>query len=134
MEILEANFILEMLTVLTRLCKENKVPLARFEGEKFPLSKKLMQILEDLIEEISWRRSRKIQLVQRIRKLIMDKSFSIRDTKLLSKMVNQQRRKGYIDYEELTYYFPGKTADMLSEHYNNREIGSPNKNLEKKSE
>lgn len=102
------------------------MPISKFEGTKFPLSKKLMQILEDLIEEISWRRSRKQQLVQRIRKLIMDPSFSIRDTKLLSKMVNQQRKKGYTDYQELLYYFPGKTVEMLSDHYNKRNVSMTN--------
>mmetsp|Transcript_3635 Transcript_3635/g.3379 ORF Transcript_3635/g.3379 Transcript_3635/m.3379 type:complete len:83 (-) Transcript_3635:21-269(-) len=81
-----------------------------------------MRILEQLIIEIKWRKSRKIQLLNRIRKLITKTSFSIRDTKLLSKLVNQQRRDGHIDLESILYYFPGKTVDLLCEHYNSKAV------------
>ncbi|CAI2369216.1 unnamed protein product [Moneuplotes crassus] len=108
----------EMFLVLNRLCKESQTLLSEFEGTDFPLTDKLMQILEQLITEIKWRKSRKMQLLKRIRKLIMVKTFSTRDLKLLHTLVLQHQKKiGFIDYESMLYYFPGKTPEMLSSVY-----------------
>ncbi|CAI2378075.1 unnamed protein product [Moneuplotes crassus] len=108
----------EMFLVLNRLCKESGISPSEFEGTEFPLSENLMEILEQLITEINWRRSRKIPLLSRIRKLMMDKAFSIRDVKLLTALATQHQSKyGFIDYEAIMYYFPGKTTQALMKAY-----------------
>ena len=115
-----------MFSVLNKLLKEYDIPLSDFEGNNFPLSDRLMDVLDELISMTKWRKSRKFELLQRSRKMIMNKTFSIRDKKLLSKLVNQQKRQGFINYEEIVYYFPGKTAKMLEIQYVNRKTnGSP---------
>mmetsp|Transcript_30193 Transcript_30193/g.29685 ORF Transcript_30193/g.29685 Transcript_30193/m.29685 type:complete len:115 (+) Transcript_30193:481-825(+) len=107
-----------MFKVLNQLCKESDISLSEFEGSNFPLCDKLMKILEQLIVEIKWRKSRKLHLLKRIRKLIMEKKFSIRDSKLLSTLANQHQSKyGFVDYSAMLYYFPGKTVQALMETY-----------------
>ena len=59
------------------------------------------------------------KLLERIRKIAMNQfKFSSRDTKLFRKIVKQQKKDGYIDYEEIQYYFPGKSLDVIKKKYN----------------
>jgi hypothetical protein len=73
-------------------------------------------LLLKIAKKISWK-GYYMKLLKRIRKLARAKDFSVREDKLLSKLVNQQRRKGYRNFEELVYYFPGKDAEMLERKY-----------------
>ena len=112
---------IEMFQVLHAQCKEAGITIADFcnyetPDKNFPHE----SILEDLVRKIKWRMCRRKDLFNRIKKLVWDPSFSVRDKKLLKKLVNQQRKKGQEDYESLLYYFPGKTIEMLKEKYNEK--------------
>lgn len=107
---------IEMFKVLNRLWKQYKVALSEFEGAQYPLSDQLMEILDRITEEVSWRQNRRFQLLKRIRRVMAKKTFSTREVKLVSKLVNMQLREtGKIDYEAVLYYFPGKTAAQIEQ-------------------
>lgn len=88
-----------------------------FYGTENELSEQLDAILTKLVYETKWRRSRKLELLQRIRKIAADTTFSVRDGKLLKRLVMKQLKDGEISFGDLLYYFPGKTADMLEKQY-----------------
>jgi hypothetical protein len=73
-------------------------------------------VLHEVARKVSWR-GRASKLLNRIRKITKNKKFSVRDAKLLSKLANQQKKKGSINLEEISYYFPGKSLQMIEEEY-----------------
>ncbi len=106
-----------MFHVLQTLCKKAGVDISNFYNPDLELTDELDEILIKLVFETKWRRSRKIELLQRIRKIASDHSFSVRDGKLLKRLVLKQVKDGSTDFESLLYYFPGKTVEMLKEQY-----------------
>ena len=44
----------------------------------------------------------------------------MRDTKYLRKLINNQRKKNYTNYEEVLHEFPGKTVELLRKEYNKK--------------
>jgi len=56
-------------------------------------------------------------LLKRIRKIGNNCDFSVRETKLLRKLVNQQLKNGHTDFEAILEQFPGKTKGMLERKY-----------------
>ena len=69
---------------------------------------------------MKWRRNRKKDLLRRIRKIGLRKTFSVREIKLLRKLINQQVKEGFIDFEAIHGQFPGKTIEQLKEKYNQK--------------
>ena len=55
----------------------------------------------------------KTELLGRIRKIGLNTKFSVRERKLIKSLVIQQIIKGQIDYAQLEYNFPGKSAEMI---------------------
>lgn len=108
---------IEMFKILHHLCNSHKVLLSDFEGDTYPLEKPLMRVLNELCEKVNWRRARRIQLLARLRKFISKKTFSTREVKLISKLVNKQKKEGVCDYEAIVYYFPGKTVAQCMQQY-----------------
>ena len=102
--------------MLDSLCEESGLKMADFWKNSLPLELEHKEVLFKLAAEVSWR-GRESKLLKRIRRLAKKEGFSVRDTKLLSKLVNQQRRRGYRNFDELAYYFPGKDAEMLEATY-----------------
>jgi hypothetical protein len=76
-------------------------------------------LLIKIREKIDWR-GPKIELLRRIRRLGRSKKFTVRDVKLLRKIVNQQKREGYTDFKAALYYFPGKSVEMIERKYNEK--------------
>ena len=70
-------------------------------------------------EQIKWRSGPTV-LLRRIRRIGRSKTFSVRETKLLRKLINGQKRQGYVDFEEIQDEFPGKTIEMLKKKYNEK--------------
>lgn len=73
-------------------------------------------VLKEIAEIINWRSSRS-DLQKRIRKLASQTTFSVRDKKLLKKLVNKQRKVGEINFDDILYYFPGKSVETLKKYY-----------------
>ena len=77
--------------------------------------RELEGILKALKQIIKWKRNIK-SLYDRISNIYSD-DFTIRETKLLRKLINQQKKEGYIDYQAIIYHFPGKTIEACKEKY-----------------
>ena len=69
--------------------------------------------------KFDWRSGRPT-LLKRIWRVGTNTSFSVRDKKLLRKLVNQQVREGYKDFQKILHFFPGKTIEMLEKKYNEK--------------
>lgn len=108
---------IEMFKILHDLWDQYCVSIECFYDSDRVFSKDWDQVLNKLIEQIKWRNSRKEELLTRITKIAANKSFSVRDGKLLKKLVKSQSSKGEIDYKALQYYFPGKTVEMIAQEY-----------------
>lgn len=106
-----------MFQILHRLWKEHNVSLSQFISQEYPLKGKNLELINELAREIKWKPNRKTQLYRRIQKLANNKDFTTRELKLVSKLVNKQIRDGWVDYEEIRYYFPGKTVQMCKDAY-----------------
>ena len=52
-------------------------------------------------------------LVQRVQKLANNQKFSVRDKKLLIRLVKNRPKEDQIDYEAVIYHFPGKSVEQL---------------------
>ena len=89
----------------------------KFYDPEAQLSEELDNILTKLVYETKWRRSRKLELLQRVRKIASDTTFSVRDGKLLKRLVTKQVKNGTVDFEALLYYFPGKNVEMIKKQY-----------------
>ena len=65
-------------------------------------------------------------MLRRIRRIARKTTFSVRDTKLMRRLVLKQEKKGYIDFEEILCHFPGKTTKMVEDHYTKKFMKSEN--------
>ena len=74
----------------------------------------LDEILDEVLSQISYKGD-KDQLLKRIRKVARFKTFSIRDRKLLKKLVEAQKQKHDIDLAQLEYFFPGKEIAVIED-------------------
>ena len=46
--------------------------------------------------------------------------FSVREVKLLRKLINNQKKRGYVNYSEIHDQFPGKSLKLLEKKYNEK--------------
>ena len=110
---------IDIFIVLNKLCKNSNVEISEFWEDDEPLSEDLYDILRRLEYEIQWRSGLPI-LLRRIRRVGKNTKFSVRDTKLLRKLINGQKKQGYINFEAVLDDFPGKTISMLQNEYNKK--------------
>ena len=108
-----------MFRILHKIWREKDVPPSKFWEGTEKAGPELKALLVAISQEICWKGT-KNELLKRIRKVALKKGFSAREVKLLRKLVNEQKKNGYTDFEEVQYYFPGKTTEMLEEKYNEK--------------
>jgi predicted transcriptional regulator len=58
--------------------------------------------------EINWVQHPRL-FAKRMQKISKTQKFSVRETKLLSKLSKKAKESGVLDYTKLMYMFPGKT-------------------------
>lgn len=108
---------IEMFKILHQLCSESQVKISSFEKSSCYKSKVHKDIITKICERVNWDRRKKLALWRRIQKKLSIKTFSTRETKLISKLLNLQRKAGRDSPSELVYYFPGKTYEMCIAQY-----------------
>ena len=101
---------------LYQLWRHFKIDPEKFWDDEEKLTNEMVRILKQLKDEFDWSNS-KYQLLARIRKVASSKTFTVRETKLLRKLVNQQTKEGEADFESVQYYFPGKSLQSLKAKY-----------------
>ena len=107
---------LDLFIALKKFCKEKDIEISDFWKTKNSLNGNLYETLKIFEELIQWKSGPQV-LLRRIRRIGRNKNFSVRETKLLRKLINAQRKKGYENFEEILDEFPGKTIEMLKEKY-----------------
>lgn len=105
-----------MFKVLHELCNAEGLPITEFENlpvhSSTLLPDRVYKVLNQLCDKVEWKKNRRLHLLKRIQKLLKKKTFSTREVKLISKLVNIQKKQGKIDFDKILYYFPGKTIEM----------------------
>ena len=109
-----------MFQILKRLWKDREISMEDFWKPDNPIGEVQSQILLELSLKINWKTNRKLDLLERIKRIASNKNFSARDTKLLRKLVLRQQKNGYQDFEEISQYFPGKSVEMIREYHDKR--------------
>ena len=107
---------LEIFTLLIKLWQEYDIEISDFTDKRVRPCERMTEILKTLKSELKWKRSKNL-LLKRIRKIGNNSDFSVRENKLLRKLVNQQLKNGYADFEAILVHFPGKTSEMLEQKY-----------------
>ena len=105
--------------MLIQLWEEHWIPIDDFTNPNGETSEEMVEVLRIMKKKLEWKRS-KMVLLKRIRKISNNREFSVRETKLLRKLINKQKKDGYIDFQEVLFYFPGKTIDILKNKYNEK--------------
>jgi hypothetical protein len=100
-------------------CQAEGLDIEDFWKDNEILRPQLYKLLLKVKEEINWG-GPKVELLKRIRKLGKSTTFTVREVKLLRKLINQQKREGYTDFKAVLYYFPGKSLKMVRNKYNEK--------------
>lgn len=99
------------------------VDISDFWKSSCGINEEWWDIIQILAKEIKWDTDKSEQLITRIRKIGKnDKYFTVRDVKLLRKLINTQKKNGSVDLTKVAYYFPGKTIQTLKLKYNEKYI------------
>ncbi|CAI2359250.1 unnamed protein product [Moneuplotes crassus] len=118
----------DMFKRLLELCDQAGCEVSEFWRTNSLLNEAQWAIIQTLAKEISWDTEKSEHLIKRINKIGKNsENFTIRDTKLLRKMINSQKKANLpIDFAEISYYFPGKSINTLKSKYNEKyKSGSP---------
>jgi len=112
-------WLIELYHMLIQLWEEHWIPIDDFTNPNGETSEEMVEVLRIMKKKLEWKRS-KMVLLKRIRKISNNREFSVRETKLLRKLINRQKKDGYIDFQEVLFYFPGKTIEILRNKYNEK--------------
>lgn len=109
-----------MFIKLTELCAQEGIQVSGF-WTSHPLDSTFSKVLKMLAVKINWDCYKMKNLLARIKKIgKRAESFSAREVKLLRKLINQQKKEGFTDFQRIAYYFPGKTVETLEKKYNEK--------------
>ena len=89
--------------------------------------------LKEIMQKQCWR-SKISDLKFRLRKLSTKPGFSAREIRILKRVVKHQLRNNKIDWDNISFYFPGKSIEEIMNAYNKEIINSENEDKESKSE
>ena len=103
---------LELFSKLQKLWYDNGREASEFLWNYSESDFTLQKILSDAYKQTNFKRD-KIQLLKRIRKLISNQKFSLRELKILKKLVRAQKLSHKIDYKQIEYFFPGKLSENV---------------------
>ena len=66
------------------------------------------KIIKDISADLNWHNS-DYKLMLRLQKTYNNQRFSVRDLKILSRELKQQKKSGKFQIQTLSWFFPGKT-------------------------
>ena len=94
--------------LLNKLCQEYGFETTDFTHSRGEPTEEMFEVLNIIKSQLGWKRSKNM-LLARIRKIGKNTTFSIRETKLLRKLINKQLKDGFSDFSSIIDQFPGKT-------------------------
>ncbi|CAI2362036.1 unnamed protein product [Moneuplotes crassus] len=121
----------ELFKILNAICKEHGVSVTNFWKDSAPLPRREKSILIALADKICWKRNRKLDLLKRIRRIATKKTFSVREKKLLKKIISKNSKLHLLiaggcnnqilseiqGTQEILENFPGKSLERCFEEY-----------------
>ena len=108
---------IELFGILKELWELHQRNIDEFLTSQLELDITLKEILSEAHQRTNFRGG-KIYLLKRIQKLVSIQTFSVRENKLLKKLISQQLDSKKIDFVQIEYFFPGKQSEVVR-----REIG-----------
>ena len=99
---------------LQEVCIAFKISIIDFLQEAKVKDSLLSKVLNEMKLIIDWK-SDTFKLRQRFLKMVQSKSFSSRETKLLKKLVTQNKTQKNVCWETILFHFPGKTINSLKQ-------------------
>ena len=72
----------------------------------------LDEVLSETLNQIEFKGD-KLLLLKRIRKIASNKDFSIREKKLMRRLIEIQSKSFNIDFDQIEYFFPGKLSEIV---------------------
>ena len=108
---------IELFGILKELWELHQRNIDEFMTNQFDADITLKEILTEAYQRTNFRGD-KIYLLKRIQKLVSTQTFSVRENKLLKKLITQQLESKKIDFVQIEYFFPGKQSEVVR-----REIG-----------
>lgn len=106
---------IELFDILTKECKANGFEVSEYWDNKEIKNTPQYMMLDTILQMVDWRGTR-LELFRRIKKIGSNKNLSCREKQLLKKLVNDQVSKGSLDFDEISYYFPGKSITVLKQN------------------
>ena len=103
---------IDMFVVLKAIWKEKECELFDFITKHWRSSAKINEILCQVLVQTNFK-GNKTLLLKRIQKLLLSQEYSVREEKLLKKLVLIQLKSGKIDFNQLEYFFPGKDSEEI---------------------
>ena len=108
---------IELFEILKEFWELHQRNIDEFLTNQFEVDVTLKEILTEAHQRTNFRGS-KVYLLKRIQKLVSTQTFSVRENKLLKKLVTGQLESCKIDFLHIEYFFPGKQSEVVR-----REIG-----------
>ena len=108
---------IEIFNNLRKKCNQYEWEISEILEEDSTLSERLAYVFQLWWSESKWK-GKPENLLTRLRKMWKWKTFSFRDSKLLSKVARKHKTGGKVDFKALEYYFPGKSACDIEDQLN----------------
>ena len=109
--------LLEMFSILKELWGFKQRSICEFLASEFEADIVLKEILAEAHQRTNFRGD-KVYLLKRIQKLASNQTFSVRENKLLKKLITKQFESNRINFGQIEYFFPGKESKVVR-----REVG-----------
>ena len=103
---------LELFHILKQLWKQRSRQISELYVTRNEIDETLNEILGEAHIQIKFKGEREM-LLKRVRKLSINQEFSFRENKLLRKIVSAQLVSGKIDFNNIEYFFPGKSQEVI---------------------
>jgi len=103
-----------MFKILNEICKEKNLDITEFRNSKIVNRKEYVDVILQVSDIVGWKDT-PAHLLTRIQKILSESYLSVRETKLLKRLFRDQKKNDKICFNELLYYFPGKTVEILEE-------------------
>ena len=101
-----------MFMILKELCTNNQRNISDFWKVDLESDLVLQKILIEVHQQTNFKGD-KIYLFKRIKKLGSKQKFSVRENKLLIKLIQLQLKSNKLDFNQIEYFFPGKSSNVL---------------------
>ena len=103
---------IDMFAKLKELWADKGWKINEFKTLDCSSNSKLNGILDSILSQTNFKGS-KVYLLKRIQKLISIQKFSVREVKLLKKLVETQLIGETINFKQIEYFFPGKNQIIV---------------------